>query len=48
MNTLQEEHTRSEQLLRQQLLECKESAETQLTNQKTELESTLAQKDAEL
>ena len=48
INTLQEECTRSEQLLRQQLEEYKDSAETQLSDQKTMLECTVAEKDAEL
>ena len=48
MSTLQEERTRSEQLLRQQLEEYKESAKTELSDQKTVLEATLAEKDAEL
>ena len=47
MNTHQEERTRSEQLLQQQLQACKEHAETQST-ENCRVKSMLAQREAEL
>ena len=47
LNTLQEERTRSEQLLQQQLQAYKERAETQST-ENCALKSILAQKETEL